>query len=599
MRAFWREFQRRNVFRVGVAYLAVAWLLIQLVNNLAEMLATPPWVGRVALVLLVTGWPVTLIVAWFLEPSTASGVAGAPTALRRRLNLTIVAALAFAVIVLLADKYLFHGMPHGIEAAQAGASPAETRQPDVLPNSIAVLPCTNQSPKAEDAYFAAGIHEEIILRLAKLRNLSPIPRLAVLPYANSALTPAQIAAELRAHDIVDCTVRYANDRVRITAELIDPSSMRVLWSDAYEQEWDRVFAIQADIAMKVANAIGAEFSPAEQAQIERPPTKSAEAYRLYLQSRDLIAVQSPEAIRQGVLLLDRALELDPNFAQARIAKLGIPVFRLVDTTEGATELTRPELVPQLRAELERTVELDPSIAESHSALGTLAAYTWRWQEALEHFHVSARLSPRQVDVEYALLTGYMGLADEGVRYSEGRLLSEPVNANANLGILYAYLRDYDKAAAYLAAAQQLAPTSALISNWLGYVAIARGDETEAVRHLRFTEQTLGADFVIFSVEFAYAYHRLGRDADATRFVDQVRRSSERRPLSAGMSAMVSLATGDSAGAIKSLEIVADKASQHEVEPSYYTVLNLKMNFTNDPLLREPRFAQVLSRIKGD
>ena len=261
----------------------------------------------------------------------------APTALRRRLNLTIVAALACAVIVLLADKYLFHGIPHRVEAAQAGAAPTATRRPDVLPNSIAVLPCTNQSPKAEDAYFAAGIHEEIILRLAKLKNLSPIPRLAMLQYANSALTPAQIAAELRAHAIVDCTVRYANDRVRITAELIDPSSMRVLWSDAYEQEWDRVFAIQADIAMKVANAIGAEFSPAEQAQIERPPTKSAEAYRLYLQSRDLIAIQSPEAIRQGVLLLDRALELDPDFAQARIAKLGTPVFRLVDTTEGATE----------------------------------------------------------------------------------------------------------------------------------------------------------------------------------------------------------------------------------------------------------------------
>jgi TolB-like protein/Tfp pilus assembly protein PilF len=587
------------VFRVGAAYLAVAWLLLQLVNNLAEMLATPPWVGRVALVVLVTGWPVTLIVAWFLEPNTASDVTRAPTALRRRLNFTIVAALACAVVVLLADKYLFHATANEVKSSPAAAAPSTARQADVVPNSVAVIPCANQSPKAEDAYFAAGIHEEIILRLAKLRNLSPIPRLAMLPYANSTLTPAQIATELRAKTIVDCTVRYANDRVRITAELIDPSSMRVLWSDAYEQEWDRVFAIQADIAMKIANAIGAEFSPAEQAQIERPPTRSADAYRLYLHARELNAIQSPTTIRQGMLLLDRALEIDPDFAQARSAKLRGPAYSLVNSTVGATELTPPELVPQLRADLERTVQLDPTISESHFALGTVAAYTWRWQEAIEHFRVAAQLSPGQVDVVYALQTGYMGLTDEGIRYSEAGLRSEPVNANTMLGILYADVHDYDKAAAYLGTAERLAPTSPLISNWLGYVAISRGDEAEAVRHLRFTEQTLGADAVVFDLEFAYAYHRLGRDADAARFVEQVRKSPDRRALSAGVSAMLSLATADRAGAMKWLEIAADKASRHEVETSYFTLLNLKMNFLNDPLLKEPQFAEVLGRIKGD
>ncbi len=99
-----------------------------------------------------------------------------------------------------------------------------------------------------------------------------------------------------------------------------------------------------------------------------------------------------------------------------------------------------------------------------------------------------------------------------------------------LGILYAYRRDYLKAAAYLEAAHQLAPTSPLISNWLGYVAIARGDEAEAVRQLRSTEQTLGREVVIFSIEFAYAYHRLGRDAEATRFVQQIKESSAGRPI---------------------------------------------------------------------
>ncbi len=112
-------------------------------------------------------------------------------------------------------------------------------------------------------------------------------------------------------------------------------------------------------------------------------------------------------------------------------KLAIPVARLVETSEGAADHTRPEVIPQLRAELERTVELDPTISESHYALGALAAYTWRWQEALEHFRVAARLSPGQVDIQYALLTGYVGLADEGIRYAEAGLRSDPVNANAD------------------------------------------------------------------------------------------------------------------------------------------------------------------------
>src|SRR5262249_39568789 len=123
MRGFWREFQRRNVFRVGAAYVAVSWLLIQLINNLAEMLATPPWVGRAALILVVAGFPVALILAWFLEPDAASDVTPAPTALRRRLNFTIVTALACAVVFLLADKYLFQSTPPVVKAAAAGAAP--------------------------------------------------------------------------------------------------------------------------------------------------------------------------------------------------------------------------------------------------------------------------------------------------------------------------------------------------------------------------------------------------------------------------------------------------------------------------------------------
>ena len=156
----------------------------------------------------------------------------------------------------------------------------------MLPNKVAVLPCENQSPDPNDAYFASGLHQDIIWQLDKVRNLTPIPRLTVLRYAGTELSTAEIAAELSVRALLGCTIRYAENRVRITAELfIDSTGLQTLWKDDYEPglaDIADVFAVQADIATNIANALSVVFTPAEREVLEQPPTVSTEAYLLFL-----------------------------------------------------------------------------------------------------------------------------------------------------------------------------------------------------------------------------------------------------------------------------------------------------------------------------
>ena len=142
----------------------------------------------------------------------------------------------------------------------------------VLRNSVAVLPFENLSPNPDDAFFAAGIHEEILNQLAKLRNLSVISRTSVLRYKDTDLTIPAIAAELHVQSVMEGSVRYAGDRVRIAAQLIDAKTDEHLWSEIYERDISDVFAIQADIAINIARALEAAFSLAERESIETPLT---------------------------------------------------------------------------------------------------------------------------------------------------------------------------------------------------------------------------------------------------------------------------------------------------------------------------------------
>ena len=280
------------------------------------------------------------------------------------------------------------------DGAGVPASPVFARE--VLPNSVAVLPFHDASPDPSKAYIADGLHIDIISKLGQL-GLNVINRDAVLKYSSST-RPAysDIAAELRVQSILVGTIRYTDDEIRVDASLVDPATGLTLWnSEPYVGDLLNVFSLQADIATNVASRLNAEFSVAEQRRIETRPTVSLEALQAYFQAfAALDAADRNEALR----LLERATELDPNFAAA-YGQLALLYARsLIDWVTSPVAVAADELERRVLRNAAKALELDPRLAIAYAARGELHMYFWRWTEAESAFASAYELSRSEADI---------------------------------------------------------------------------------------------------------------------------------------------------------------------------------------------------------
>ncbi len=274
--SFLGELKRRNVVRVAVAYAIVGWLLIEVSTTVLPLFEAPDWIAQVFAFFVILGFPLSLILSWAYELTPEGIKLERDVVAGERITHVTGRKLDFAIIgaLVLALGFVVYNYESGDDEVAVS----------VLPNSVAVLPFENLSPDPDEAYFATGLHDEILSQLAKLSNLSVISRTSMLRYADSDLSIPEIARELNVGTVMEGSVRYADDRVRITTQLIDAATDEHLWSETYEREFSDIFAIESDIAMNVANALQAEFSLEEQQRIEEIPTDSPEAYALYLRA---------------------------------------------------------------------------------------------------------------------------------------------------------------------------------------------------------------------------------------------------------------------------------------------------------------------------
>ena len=306
------EIKRRKVFQVAAVYAVVAWLLVQIVDVVNEPLSLPDWFDTAVIMALAIGFPIAVILAWAFD-LTPEGVVkdqGTVQSGGRKIEYVFTGLLVVAVATLLYREF----SPSGADA---------DRIVGVMPNSVAVLPFQNLSPDPNNAYFAAGIHESTLNQLAKIRDLSVIARTSVMQYEEDPPPIPEIAEALKVEMVMEGSVRYANGRVLITAQLIDGRTGTHLWSDEYDRDLADVFAVQADIATRIAMSLEAELSLEEQQRIERVPTDSPEAYALYLRALELIGPRPDADDASALSLLQEAVEIDPGFAiaHARIANL--------------------------------------------------------------------------------------------------------------------------------------------------------------------------------------------------------------------------------------------------------------------------------------
>ncbi len=574
MASVWGELKRRNVVKVTVAYAIVAWLLVQIIVSVEAPLSLPDWTDTLVIVFLLIGFVVAVFLAWAYE-LTPEGVKqtklvplseSVAEVTGRRLDFAIIGALALALGFVVVDNYVL-----------PGSSESSVQTGDVLPSSVAVLPFENLSPNADDAYFAAGLHEELLNQLSKLHNLSVISRTSVLRYTDSGLSIPEIAAELNVGTVMEGNVRYANDRVRITLQLIDAATDEHLWSETYDREFADIFAIETDIAFSVARALEAEFSLGERENIERLATSSPAAYQLYLQA---FAVPSgPFHDAEQIDYLNQALAIDPEFALAYARKSYINV------------IDEPELG---RLNAERALQLDPSLGLAYRAIAAAHVRGWRAAEARQAYERALELSPNDSEIlsGFSQLHTFLGEHDEAIGLALQAVTLDPNSAGRydGLGGALEFAGDLDGAAEAFLHARNLNPRAILSVSNLARLEAGRGNEVEAVRFLEETEQIIiEADRLVWLGFPAHGYALAGFPDKAFEFATRARATGDRG--GDGFEALVSLGLEEREEALEYLNRFVER--QGPINPG---IMRIKFNVWGDPALDEPEFADVRRRI---
>ncbi len=334
--SFFNELKRRNVIRVGIAYVIVAWLILQFADIVLNNIEAPGWVFQAIMLVLGIGLPLALFFAWAFE-MTPEGIKKEKDIDRsqsiasqtgKKLNNTILILMALAITYLMFDKFSGRAQP-GTDhfSQQTSGQTTDTNEKSALSPveaiaqannkanpSIAVLPFVNMSADPEQEYFSDGISEEILNVLVRVNGLKVASRTSSFTYKGENLNIPEIARQLKVGNIVEGSVRKSGNRVRITAQLINTSDDRHLWSDTYDRELTDIFAIQDEIANAIVEALKEELNIGLDAVKVESVTDNLDAYDLYLKARGMfIARQNLDVANQ---LFEQATELDPGFALA-------------------------------------------------------------------------------------------------------------------------------------------------------------------------------------------------------------------------------------------------------------------------------------------
>ena len=443
---FFTELKRRNVFRVGVAYVVGAWLLAQAADLVFDVIGAPDIVLRSIAVVLALGFLPVVIFAWAFE-MTPEGVKKESEVDRsqsitgytaKKLDLVTIMMVIAAVAFIVVERYL----PEPAESAsdvisqqsdlEETSDPAKNGLPVPLPaieKSIAVLPFANRSNQDDDLFFTDGIHDDLLTQLAKIHDLIVISRTSVMEYRDTLKNMKEIGAELNVGTILEGGIQKVGNRVRINVQLIEVATDKHLWAETFDRELtaENIFDIQSEIAHKIVQAIAVELTPEEELLLSEIPTQNLAAYEAYLRSREVFYganySRSQEIAAQP--WLEKAIALDPEYSQAyaQLAHIyGQIYWRGIDTSEA--------FIAKFRATIDRALELNPN---SPSALRASANFHYRvendYSTSLALLRQALEKAPGDVDLhgDLALSQRRLGMWKESIASFRKALELDPAN----------------------------------------------------------------------------------------------------------------------------------------------------------------------------
>ncbi|MCH7510631.1 MAG: hypothetical protein IIB68_12470 [Proteobacteria bacterium] len=451
------ELKRRNVFRVAAAYAAIGWLLAEIGGLLFATFEAPGWVMKVYTTLIILGFPLALFLAWAFE-ITPEGIKREHEIDRsesmthqtgQRLNTIIILAIAIAVAVLLFDRF------GGQQSAQLAESESAAKKAQDEVVSIAVLPFVNMSSDPEQEYFSVGISEEILNQLVRVEGLSVASRTSAFAFKGQGLGLAEIARELGVDYVLEGSVRKDRDNIRITAQLIDASTDRHLWSESYDRELTSIFAIQDEISASIVTALRETLGVDIQKTASTvAPTTDMDAYTAFLKARELFLSRDALALRQSLEIYQQAIDRDPDFARAWEGLAAVyAVIPGYISPEGYEVIDYEKSYRLTTQAARKAMDLDPTLSMPHAVLGIIFSDAHDHEIALRELDAAIEMEPRESTAWMwrGMRTSMLGYLEESLNYYKEAYRLDPVTGinSDHLGAALTALRRNEEAYPYL------------------------------------------------------------------------------------------------------------------------------------------------------
>ena len=535
--SLFEELKRRNIYRVGVAYAVLTWLILQAIDTVSPILSLPDFAPKLALTILAIGFPAVMLFAWAFE-LTPEGIKREKDVDRsqsitsntgQRLDRIIIGVLVIAIGMLLVDKFFLAGVPqaqteHVVATSEAPAAVAEE---DETP-SIAVLPFVNMSDDKSSTYFSDGLADTMLHMLAQVSEIRVAARTSSFQFRDQAMDISKIGEQLNVATVLEGSVQRAGDKIRITAQLIDVSNGFHLWSGNFDRDLVDVFAIQDEIANEVVAALKVSLLGEVADTIDSDQTENLEAYTEYLLGVNALNESSMENFSRATAHLEKAVEYDPNYARAW-STLGRTYLEMEDYGI----LSRPEAIAAARDAASQALDLAPDSSEALAVLGKAEQLEGDLETAEGLLSKAIELGPND-----ALALTYFGeflMSDarprEAVPVFEKAARLDPLSELTlyELANVYAALRRFDDFEAVLNRIDSINPESANTKGMRSFLHSYRGEYAIAIEYMKEAQAADPLDPEP-SGQVAMFYLAAGMPSEAQRWFDRGAEIDPEHPL---------------------------------------------------------------------
>src|SRR5438067_49262 len=580
-RNFPAELKRRNVYKVAVAYAVVGWLVIQVSSTVLPTFHAPEWVVQTLVVLVAIGFPIALVIAWAFEltPEGLKRAEDVDLAMKRRPKshawiyvVAVGAVLSIGLFML--GRYGFR---------EKNSSTVE------LPaKSIAVLPFDNLSEDKSNAYFAEGVQDEILTRLAKVADLKVISRTSTQHFKSAPDNLPQIAKQLGVMNILEGSVQKANDQVRVNVQLINALTDAHLWAETFDRKLTDIFAVETEIAKTIADTLQAKLTGSEKTAISKKPTENPAAHELYLQGRYFWSKRSAANLRKSIDYFNQAIAQDPNYA---LAYAGVAqAWMVLPAYNGGAPV---ECKPHAEAAARKALSLDDTLSDAVAVIASIKAeYDFDSPDARAEYERAIQLNPNDATARHWFSTDCLATTGDHVsELAEMQRAAEldPLSLviNTNLGNAYLHNNRLDEAIAQFHKAIEMDPNLYFAQWSYGQALLLQKKIPEAIA--QFEKATSITDDPIPLGMLGLAYGVNGRKDDARKILAKLLESRAQRFTPAYSLALVCVGLGDQDQAINWLE---ESYRQHDGN----NIAAIRIDPSLAPLYGNPRFEALAEKI---